>query len=255
MWISSVTLSIAQAADRIRNAVPVARITPFEVDGSRYWLKQLEKDLNWRKRFTKGTSQATLDLERNTLKSLAKRGVPVPAIVYEGPDFLVLADCGPTLEDIVLAPGYRREDGLIAFAAAGRALAELHGQGLGHGRGKIKDFCWDGSRISFIDFETFVVDTAGGKSIRKELVAFVFHGYLVAVQNGIDLSAEIAAGVASYRAHGREEVWRASCDWVWNRRWAVAVARPVNWLRPGRRAPDFKAIAPTLAVFCGTRQT
>ncbi|MCC5971357.1 MAG: hypothetical protein JJU15_15540 [Pararhodobacter sp.] len=222
------------------------RVASFIVAGQRFWLKQVEHHESWRKRHTKGDSHQAFGREQDALRKMAVLGVPVPEIVAHGPDWIVLTDCGPTLEDMIRNEDYDHAEGLPAFEAAGQALAALHSAGLTHGRGKMKDFCWDGTQIRFIDLETDPAPFCPGTTGRDELVNFVYHCHFVAFQTGRDLSAELRAFVRAYGQGGHAEVFSAARAWARRRWWLGWLMAPVGWLTPDRRSPDFKAASPTL---------
>lgn len=231
---------------------PGERIAALEHGGRRYWLKQAERHESLRKRLTKGDSRQALRREGETLRKLAGQQVPVPEVVLEGPDHLLLSDCGPTLEDIARAPGFTPGSAVPGFAAAGMALGGLHAKDMLHGRASIKDLCWDGARIAFIDFEVRPGGRQGAGAAGRELANFVFRTHFVAQHAGCDLGRELQAFLDAYSkaclpAHLRAA--RRLAAWRWW--WMVPLAAPVVWLTAPGKAPDFRAIAPTMRVLRG----
>ena len=101
-------------------------------------------------RLQKGDPAHAFEKERAGLIYLAQKGVAVPEIVLSGEDYFVLADAGPTLVDLA-----ETASGKTAFAAAGRALGQLHGAGLIHGRPAVRDICYQDGKARFIDLERF----------------------------------------------------------------------------------------------------
>lgn len=139
---------------------PFARVRSLQLpDGRRFWLKRVER-LSARMRVQKGNPARAFAAEREGLRLLAEKGVPVPPVVAEGADpegaeYLVLPDAGPTLVRLAKDTAQPEAERLAAFHAAGRALALLHRAGMVHGRPAVRDICWDGSTARFIDLERF----------------------------------------------------------------------------------------------------
>lgn len=237
--------ALAESVARLRRSNPDARILGFDHDGHRYWLKQAI-DEGWRKRLSKGGAAAALDREVEKLRRLAREGVAVPPIADAGVGYVVLADCGPTLDDMVRAPHPDPAQVATAFAEAGRALAALHARGLTHGRAKIKDLCWDGAQIRFIDFEDRPGPADPSQARLHDLTTFVLHGFFVAIRTGQDLTPALDAFIAAYRAGGGAPTCRQAVGWARRRWWLRPLAWPIARLSGPRRAPDFKAVTPAL---------
>lgn len=141
-------------------------------NGDVYWLKRIEK-LSIRLRLQKGDPRRSLDAERQALHVLGDAHLPVPELVTEGRDFLILPDLGPSLQTLLLSGS---PDTLSGFTAAGTALAELHQAGFSHGRPALRDMCWDGRALRIIDFERFESGRASSLRRALDLVLFV-HSY------------------------------------------------------------------------------
>lgn len=222
------------------------RVAAFDVGGRRYWVKRVEVHRTRLRRLIKGDPGQALLREAATLRRLAQRGVPVPPVVAEGEDYLVLGDVGPTLDDLLADPSQNRDQVVAAFRAAGRALAGLHAQGMGHGRAIPKDFCWDGHSIAFIDFENdanhFELARDGG----REIVHFLFGTFRTAIRQGRDLSPEIAAFVTGYREAGDGAALAGAQRWARRRWWWIPLIAPFAWLKAPRKGADLKAVAPAL---------
>lgn len=229
------------------------RVTRLEQDGRVYWVKREER-LTLRLRLLKGPGASAFVREREGLRRLAAAGAPVPPILAEGPEFFVVPDCGVPLRRMLrhgLGTGAER---CAAFAAAGRALAELHSAGLSHGNPRLKDICWqpgegqpgegEGGRITFIDLECAEAarDTAAGHAY--DLGVFVFN----AIAEAGGPTPELEAACAAYRAAAPDGIWEAAAA-------RVARLRLLGWLtwplrfRRGERAREFKAIPLAMAYF------
>ncbi len=124
------------------------------------WVKRVERfsPFLW---LVKGSPKKAFARDRRAREFLWRRGVPVPAVVVEGNDFIALEDAGPSLTKVHKDPRLKASDKAVAYRAAGRALARLHGKDLAHGRPAFRDMCWDGRQIRFIDFEYFSPTRAG----------------------------------------------------------------------------------------------
>lgn len=150
------------AALRQALAGPFIRVQPVTLgDGRRVWLKRVERP-GLRLRLQKGDPARALAAERRALQQLAHAGLPVPRVVAEGPDWFAIADAGPMLRLVTVAPGIAPAERRAAFVAAGRALALLHRAGFAHGRPAPRDICWDGRTARFIDLERTRPAAPGG---------------------------------------------------------------------------------------------
>ncbi|MCC5986048.1 MAG: hypothetical protein JJT95_00085 [Pararhodobacter sp.] len=228
-----------------------ARVLEIASGGRRYWMKQREQYETFRKRLSKGDASDALRREGRNLQELAQKGIPVPEIVAKAEDYLVVSDCGKTLNDLFLTTEHRGEEVARAFSEAGRALADLHRKGLALGRGKAKDFCWDGERICFIDLEVSPLRFEPATSGRRNLVNFIFYSYFAAFHFGRDIEPELRAFLQGYleaRDADTLATLAAARRWARRRWWLAALSMPVALLRPPRKSPDFRAVAPTLML-------
>ncbi len=94
-----------------------------------------------------------LQREAHRLNLLRDKGFPVPQVLLSRENYLVMTDIGPSVKYWLTEagiPALERQRVLMACAAA---LAELHQQNRWHGRPALRDLCWDGKQIGFIDFE------------------------------------------------------------------------------------------------------
>lgn len=243
---------LEQGIDLVRKNHPEARVVKLLVGRNVYWMKQSESHETFKKRLRKGDGDVALLRERDTLLELSAKGIPVPEVVASADDYLVIADCGMTLNDMLFAPDYRTEEGVRAFFETGRAMARLHAQGLALGRVKTKDFCWDGKTVHFIDLEESPAALDPKTNGRVNLVRFVFYTFYLAFKLQRDVNAEARAFLCGYAAEPAGEIRQtldAAHRWSLRRWWMAALSMPVGFLRPLGRAADFKATAPTLMLF------
>lgn len=140
---------------KVALAAPPVRVRRIDLpDGRRFWLKRVER-LTGILRVQKGDPYRAFVSEREGLRALAEAGLPVARIASEGPDWMLMADAGPILPEVVDDPLRSETERRAAFAQAGRALGLLHLAGLTHGRPAMRDICWDGFEARFIDLERF----------------------------------------------------------------------------------------------------
>jgi hypothetical protein len=219
---------------------PYARVLLLTLpDGRKVWLKRAER-LTGRMRLQKGSGMKGFAREWAGLHLLGGLGLPVAPVLSEGPDWFASPDLGQTLRHLMWNTA---GDHTAIFAAAGAALAKLHLASYRHGRPAIRDFCWDGQAVHFIDLERFSDIKSDPRGLAIDLMIFV-HSLIA---DGLNAPADLAeplqkAAFDAYRALA-PGIWaqaRVTADWL---RWLGPVAR----LRPGSR--EWQAIAPTLTVF------
>lgn len=223
------------------------RVSKIEYDGRTIWVKKQEK-LSLRMRLQKGDAQDAFIAERDAMHRLYQAGVPVPAIVAEGPDYFATPDCGPSLKNLLQGMLGSATGHTQAFEAAGKQLALMHAKHLSHGRPSIKDICWQDGRITFLDFERFHSKRNTPKGHMQDLVMMVFSTYAV---TGRDCP-EIEALIKGYRTHDPADIWQAAVRWCGKMRWIDYLTKPIQWRRAGK-AVEFKAIPLTLNAFARSR--
>lgn len=219
------------------------RTTRLDVKGQYFWLKRVERP-GLLRRLQKGDSAAAFERERQTLHRFGAMGLPVPEIIAEGPDWLLMPDSGTPLDRVLLHEAWTKCDRQEAFASAGEALALLHREGVSHGRPAIKDICWQGSRTTFIDFENHrpKLDTPDGHA--RDLLIFALSG--LAIGNGP--TPAMTEAFTSYRANDVQGNWERAQDRAARLGWADLITKPLQMRRPGK-AREFKAIPHVLEVF------
>ncbi|MFT5344072.1 MAG: hypothetical protein ACI9BH_003297, partial [Paracoccaceae bacterium] len=90
--------------------------------------------------------------EAARLKTFKAAAVRVPDVLEITDDHIVLSDCGPQLRG-VLQDTTDRQDRQALLEMAVRNLADLHAQGLTHGRPHLKDMTLLGGQIYLLDLE------------------------------------------------------------------------------------------------------
>lgn len=174
------------------------RVRPLDLpDGRRFWLKRVEH-LAGRMRLQKGDPARSFEAEREGIRALQAQGLPVAGLELEGPGWIVLPDAGPVLPQVVADAGRDEAAKLRAMTAAGAALAMLHRAGMVHGRPAVRDICWDGAQVRFIDLERFRRARPGG--FRQAVDLMVLAQSAFALWPGDPRWLE--AAFAGYRAGG-----------------------------------------------------
>lgn len=234
-------LSLTRAiADALAEA-PV-RVRMLETPAGRMWLKRVEH-LSLRWRLQKGSGRRSFEKDREGLHVLGDAGLPVAPILAEGPDYFVTPDLGVTLRALMSDTG-PSDDRRAAFGAAGRALAALHVQGFSHGRPAVRDLCWDGAAVRFIDMEKFSARHHSPRHFAADMLVFV-HSVFAAGGGAADLENALTA----YRSAGGP--WQASIALARRLRWIGPLTRGLLRLKPNSR--ELTAVKPTLAYVASTR--
>lgn len=233
-------LALAAAPPGHEAGREAARVRRIEAAGGFYWVKTEER-LTLRMRLQKGDTHRAFVTEREAMKSLSAAGLAVPPVLAEGAGCFVMPDCGPTLrqilrKDLLPAPGRP-----AVFRAAGAALAAFHARGYSHGRPSLRDTCWDGQAVRFIDFERYRPrhNTPAGHS--RDLVMLMLSGF---TETGCETD-ETAALAEGYRAHDPGGIWIQAARLCRRLRWLDPLTRPIQ----RRGAPEFRAIPLTLRAF------
>lgn len=228
-----------QAAVQAALAGPHRRITGIDLpDGRKVWLKRAER-LSGRMRLQKGHGAKGFAREQAGLQVLGGLGLPVPPVLAQGPDWFVTPDLGPTLRHLMWTdPDIPKLTPI--FAAAGTALAQLHLHSFRHGRPAIRDICWNGTAVHFIDLERFSSVKSDPRGLALDLMIFVHSLMGDGLRTPQTAPALQEAAIAAYRALA-PGIWaqaRVTAGWLG---WLPPLAR----LAKGSR--DWQALAPTLA--------
>lgn len=210
------------------------RIQRVDVDGHTYWIKRPEQ-LSLRMRLQKGDPQRAFAAEVAAHTAYADRGLPVAEVAAADDSYLITVDSGTPLKKLL-----RDENAIFpeALASAARALATLHAAGVSHGRPSLKDICWDGTRIAFLDLERAGRETTAARGQSTDLMILIFS---TAVETGGEANAMQTARDA-YLSVGEASVWQAAQARA--RRYAPLgwLAWPVAKVLKGNR--EYAAVAP-----------
>lgn len=225
------------------NAQDGARIERVIFSGDLAWVKRIEV-LGLRMALQKGNPAVAFKRELEQHRRLLELGAPVPGILAASERWVVTDHRGDPLNN--LRATLPEADFAKILIEAARALAQLHQRGISHGRPSLKDMCWDGRQISFLDFERTdpARDTVDGHA--EDLVIFVFntlavnHGPHPALKDAVNTYLENAPDGVLARVHRKLRFYRV-------------VSFLTAPLRGRKRAWEFKAIPWTIAFFEGLR--
>jgi hypothetical protein len=139
------------------------RVFPIEVDGRKYWVKRIRKNLpnpvgKLLHRLTRWVAgkdpDALASHEIESLNKLRSCGFLTPEVVFRNQHYVVLSDLGPSLEAVLTLAS--RDDRFAVLCKAGEALRKLHDAGRWHGAARTHNMTLLGEQIGFIDLENTV---------------------------------------------------------------------------------------------------
>lgn len=233
--------------DKLDSALgaPGLRVRQIKSRGQVFWLKRKERP-NLRFRIQKGDPTENFERERAALHSLAENGLPVPDIVAEGADFILMTDGGTPLSWILATPETPDALRVELMRRAGEALAALHASGFSHGRPALRDICLRDGQLRFIDLENARLAHEQSSRRRRDLLSFAHDTFKIL---GGPCPASDAA-FAAYRARDSHDTWSETVNWCQRHRWINFLTRPLHSRRNGR-SKDFAAIPHVFALFRG----
>lgn len=92
-----------------------------------------------------------LRIEAQRLQLFATRGFPVPQVLGYDDSLIILSDLGQELRKFLDTASEATRKKCLTQAAT--LLAEIHRQGLVHGRPFLRDMTWDGKQVGLLDLE------------------------------------------------------------------------------------------------------
>jgi tRNA A-37 threonylcarbamoyl transferase component Bud32 len=233
----------AEALLAAARSVPDQRLARIELSGKAFFVKRPESHSSVRWRLQKGDPKRAFAREVGLIRAFAAKGAAVPDILAEEAECVILADHGPNLADLL---GSGRAD-VALLHAAGVELARLHGLGLTHGRPSLRDICWDGARLTFLDLEAGAKLTATPRDQARDLY-LLLHSAFVQDQPGMDAAPIVLAG---YRSAAPLPQWQAARRLARQLWWLEMLAAPGKWLRQWRgktQGCEFAAVGATRAL-------
>ena len=247
--VSAATLT--EAVHEVRQNSPEARVVRLSVQDEIYWMKQVEQHGSLRKRLRKGDAADALRREAENLSNLAAKGIPVPEVMDAGDGYLVLEDCGLTINDLYLSEEYDTRRDQNIYHSVGRALAMLHSQGMALKRGHPRDYCWDGEAVRFIDLETKLSALDPKTNGRSNIYNFLFFTLRIGYKVNRDAYAEAKAFLEGYYGAQSGETTRtlaAANRWARMRWFWAACNFSVGLLGAPNRFAKAKATALTIMM-------
>jgi len=215
------------------------RISRLDWHGTPAWLKRQEV-LSFRYRLQKGDPQKLFAAERATYRKLAMLGLPGPDVLKEAPDFLVIKDAGPTLQDILRKQDQDPEVTNDALMRSALALADLHNNGVAHGRPAPRDICLQDGRITFLDWERHKDRRNTPKGFSNDVVIWAY--FTIATVG--DVPPGLRPACLAYLDAGPLSVRAEICTRT--RRLSVVQALLTPLLNAYQHKPDIAAVGPTL---------
>ena len=218
------------------------RVQRIDVEGQVFWIKRVEQ-LGLRYRLQKGDPRKAFERERLAYREMNAVQAPVPQLVAEGPDFLVLPDCGLDLRQLL-----EREDDVASrhkmLLEASVMLAAFHRLGFAHGRPSPKDMCQVDGLMLLLDFERYkhANNTPVGQA--RDLVVFAFN----VAAHSPQMRSSLREAMAAYRDTADAAIWPLAQRWCRWLRWTEWVTKPLQ-KRPKGRALEFKAIPVVMDLF------
>lgn len=200
------------------------RICQFDYQGKRYWLKQPEKLQGWL-RLLKSNPQQAFQREIANLQMLETqiRGeISVPKLVYANPNFLVLEDAGRTINLWLEDPQLSHQQKMAILADSAIALAQLHKQGLTHGRPALRDIAWQNGKVKFIDLEATTKKTNLNYRIRRDILVFIHSLYRSKYLSHQD----IVQTVKHYQQASEPYLWQDTLKFMAKFSWLYYLLRP-----------------------------
>ena len=234
--------ALAERLLHMAHSLPPRRLTRIEHDGRAYYVKTPERHASLRWRVQKGDPESAFAREISLLIEFRQRGAAVPRIVAQDAGYLVLADHGIPLQSMI----YQQTADHALMRQTGKALAELHALGLAHGRPSLRDICWDGAELTFLDLEAGARVQASPRDQARDLFLLLHSVFLT---GGSD-TALAAPVLDAYRSHGDAAVWHATQARARGLWWLELLTRPGAWLHHwrGKTRCEFAAIRAARAL-------
>ncbi|WP_299494971.1 serine/threonine protein phosphatase [uncultured Shewanella sp.] len=190
------------------------RVSNFEYQGKRYWLKQAERHSGFM-RLLKPNPLEAIKTEVLTLKNMAAKLAPVPKLVLAEKDFFVVEDVGSTVKQWLTEEAVTKPCMHQILNDSAKALADLHTMSLAHGRPALRDISWQNGHVTFIDFEASQYKKDLDYQQVRDLLVFIhsLYRYLGPLHDFI------VPAIEHYRLNGGEAIWQnaARClkKWQW----------------------------------------
>lgn len=224
-WSDQTSAELEQLILQAKAADPHERTLKLKLQGQRVWLKQSERPRNqtWQrfgrvmatlmanKMFVSalglGGAQA-LEKEAARLTLLAEAGISVPSVLKQSRHWILLSNAGPAVHKWLRRPDSSDALKRMIVLEAVEAMAQLHQRGFWHGRPALRDMAYDGTRISFLDFEEDPADIMTPEQcMARDAFLFVHNLYRNLAIREPQLLDE---AIAHYHHHCPPNVWLAT---------------------------------------------
>ncbi|GAA6180813.1 MULTISPECIES: hypothetical protein [unclassified Shimia] len=218
------------------------RVERLETETQTFWIKRPER-LNFRYRLQKGDPRKSFARERQAYHEMNAKHAPVPNLVADGPEFLVLPDCGADLRHRLqheAGDGHKRD----MLLNASQSLGAFHSLGFAHGRPSPKDMCLVNGDVLLLDFERYQHRNNTPKGQARDLVVFAFN----VAANSAQMRGALREAMAVYQVAAPEGIWPLAQQWCRRMKWADWITKPIQ-MRPGNRSREIKAIPYVMDLF------
>ncbi len=213
-------LNERQIQQAIESIPDKQRLTMLEIDGQKIWVKRPEQIQGWRGLYKKLVTPAFRN-EIEILRFLNRKNAPVTKILASNDDYLVLEDAGITVQVWLSDPKQTTTEKQAMMYQVGFALADLHQQNLAHGRPALRDICWDGKQLRFIDFEQCRSTEATLWQKKRDLLIFI-HGLFLYVSS---IDGAIDQAIRGYAEGSGSEILQSTAKTAYRLRWLLPILK------------------------------
>ncbi|TVP72032.1 MAG: hypothetical protein EA339_08480 [Rhodobacteraceae bacterium] len=222
--------------------LPPGRVGQLQIADRSYFVKTVETHQKLRLHITKGDPVKALAREVELLRAFAARGAPVARLVAANATHMVLADHGKPVEKLIRHG--QVDDALLR--QIGAALADLHSRDLAHGRPMLRDICYDGASITFLDLEAGASLNATDRDKARDVLILIYS--IMVTTNANQHMARMV--IEGYRNAGTDSVWRATRRRSRGLWWLQLLAMPGVWAhrKRGKTRSEMAAVAATRAL-------
>lgn len=242
MQRAEIDRNLSQSLLLMARGLPPRRLTRIEFRGKPYFVKKPEQHASLRWRMQKGNPDTAFAREMGLLHDFAAKGAAVPQIVAAQSDCMIMADHGTPMQRFIIQGQADAE----LMQRTGKALAELHALGLAHGRPSLRDICWNGKELTFLDLEAGATVQATPRDQARDLF-LLLHSVFLTDGAASSLAAPL---LDAYRAQGDAAVWAATQSRARGLWWLELLTRPGAWLHHwrGKKRCEFAAIRAARAL-------
>jgi tRNA A-37 threonylcarbamoyl transferase component Bud32 len=196
------------------------RTFSFVYDGKKLWVKQPERgeenfwhhllslfskllNNNFFRPTVVTDSKASLAYEAKRLKVMKTNGIPVPDVLLESDDYIVLEDTGRVLSDLLNDSSFPLQEKEKIMVQLSSALASMHNKGFYHSRPALRDISYKEGEIYFMDFEENLENTLStNEAIIRD--GFLYVHTLYRKLHNPDL---ILIGLKNYHSSLQTDLW------------------------------------------------